>query len=97
MNREDRVEIVLAHIENHAVAQNTGVVDHDIQLAEIVDRTLDDALGGLEIAHALIVGDRLAAGRANFLDYLFGRRSRLSSAVEVTSKVVDDHSRAELG
>ena len=75
MDVDDGVEVLLAHVEDHAVAQDAGVVDHDVEFAEIVQRALDDALGGFEIADALETGDRFAAEAADFLDHLLGRRT----------------------
>jgi hypothetical protein len=61
MDADDGVEVLFAHVEDHAVAQDAGVVDDDVELAEIIERALDDAFGGLEIADALEARDRLAA------------------------------------
>ena len=88
--RDDRVPVLLAHVEDHAVAQDAGVVDDDVELAEVIDRAIDDALGGLEVGDALEVGDCFAARRADFLDHVFGRRARLPGAVEVSAEVIDD-------
>src|ERR1700736_1661618 len=89
MDAEDRVEVLLAHVEDHAVAQDSGVVDHDVELAEVVQRALDDALGGLEIADALEVGARFAAEAADFFDPFLRRRARLAGPVEVAAEIVD--------
>src|SRR3984893_14795594 len=89
MDVEDSVEILFAHVEDHAVAQDAGVVDRDVELAEVVQRALDDALGGLEIADALEVGDRLAAEAADFLDNVLGRRTRLAGSLETAAEIVD--------
>ncbi len=86
---EDRVEILLAHVEDHAVAKDAGVVHHDVELAEVVQRALDDALGGFEIANALEIRDRLAAEAADLLDHVLGWRTRLTGAVEVAAEIVD--------
>ena len=34
---EDLVPLLLAHVEDHAVAQDAGVVDEDVDAAELVD------------------------------------------------------------
>src|SRR5713101_7147981 len=91
MDRDNRLEVLVAHVEDHAVAKDSGVVHDNIELAEIVERAFDDPLGGLEVGHALEVGHRLAACRAYFLDNVFGRRARLPGAVEMSPEVVDDH------
>src|SRR5579862_6964344 len=72
MHRDDRIPVFLVHVEDHPVAQDAGIVDHDVELAEVIGGAFDDALGGFEIGHALEVGDRFAAGGADFLDHVFG-------------------------
>ena len=91
MDGDDGVPVLFAHVEDHAVAQDAGVVDDDVQLAEVIDCAIDDPLGRLEVGDALEVGDCLAARRADFLDHVLGRRARLPGAVEVSAEVVHDH------
>ena len=88
---DDGIEVFPGHPMENGIAQDAGVIDDDIELAEIIDRAVYDSLGGLEVGHALEVGHRLAACRSYFLDNVFGRRSRLPGAVEMSPEVVDDH------
>ncbi len=97
MDRHDGVPVLFAHVEDHAVAQDAGVVDDDVELAEVVDRAIDDSFGSLEVGDALEVGDRLAAGGSDFLDHVLRRGARLPGAVEVTAEVIHDHLGAVLG
>src|SRR5438552_3643188 len=86
-----RVPVLLRHVEDHPVAQDAGVVDHDVELAEGVERALDDALGGLEVGHAVAVRDRLAAPLLDLGDHLLGGRGRRRpGAVEVRAEIVHD-------
>src|SRR5215471_16769044 len=89
MHRHDGIPVLFAHVENHSVTENAGIVYYDAELAEIVDCALDDTLGRLEVSDALEIGHRLAASRANLLDDVFSGRSRLPCPVKVTAEIVD--------
>ena len=54
-------------------------------------------LEDLKSRDALEVGDRFAAGGADFLDHLLGRRTRLAGTVEVAAEVVHHDLGALLG
>ena len=96
MHGDHRVPVLFIHVEDHAIAQDAGVVHHDVELAEIIDRAFDDALGSFEIGDAFEVGDRFAAGGADFLHHVFGGRARLPGAVEMSAEIIDDDFRAVL-
>ena len=57
-----------------AVAQDAGVVDHAVDAAEGVERAFDDARAAARFRHAVVVGDRLAAGRDDLVDDALRRR-----------------------
>ena len=67
---DDRVPLGLGHVGDHAVAQDARVVDEHVQLAERVDRGLDQALAALPVGAAVGVRHRLAAHRLDLLDHL---------------------------
>ena len=74
-----------------AVAQDAGVGDDDVDLAEGVDRGLDDRLAALGGVDAVRVGDGFAAGRLDLLDDLVGHLAAgLAFAVAAAAEVVDD-------
>ena len=62
-----RVPLLLGHVEDHAVAQDAGVVDDDVDAAEAVDRGLDDGLPARHGGDRLVVGHGLAARPADLL------------------------------
>ena len=98
VHADHRVPVLLAHVEDHPVAQDAGVVDDDVELAEGVEGALDDALGALEVGDALAVGDGLAAHLLDLVDHLLGRAVvGAAGAVEVRAEVVDDDLGAVLG
>ena len=73
MHVDDGVEVVVAHLPQHRVAQHAGVGDEDVEAAEGVDRRLHELLRGLgradrgddrdgPAALRLDGGDRLGGG-----------------------------------
>ena len=54
-------------------------------------------LADLKSRDALEVGDRFAAGGADFLDHVLGRRARLPGTVEVSAEIVHDDLGAVFG
>ena len=88
MDVEDRVPLVLRHVEDHPVAQDAGVVDQDVELAERVDGGFDDAFGAVEVGHALEVRDRFAAEGLDFVHDPLGRTGVRAGAVEAAAQVV---------
>ena len=95
---EHRVDQVGRHVVERLVAQDAGVVDDDVDLAERVDGGLDDGLAALGRGDGVVVGHGLAAGRLDLVDDLSARpRRRTAGAVDRAAEVVDDDQRAALG
>ena len=74
----------------HAVAQDAGVVDQHVEVAEGLDRGVDQALRALPRRDVVAVGDGLAAHARDLLDHLLGRAEIAAGAVDVAAEVVDD-------
>ena len=91
MDADDGVPVLDGHVEDHPVAQDARVVDHDVQIAVLVDGRIDDPLGAVEVGDVVAVGDGLATRGADLVDDLAGRAARRAGAVELGADVVDDH------
>ena len=76
----DEVPVGLRHLRERDVAEDAGVVDDDVDLAERVDRGLDDLVAVLD---RVVVGDRLAAGGLDLGDDLVGGDADLPSPVKL--------------
>ena len=72
VHRNDGVVVRLVHLDDGPIAHNPGVVHHDVDRAEIVDRRPDDPSGALEVAHGVVTRDGVAAGRLDLLAHLGG-------------------------
>ena len=88
---DDRVPLLLGHVGEHPVPQDAGVVDHDVQVAERLDRGVDQPLGALPRRDVVAVGDRLAAHPLDLLDHVLRRAEVAAGAVDVATEVVHDH------
>ena len=87
---DHRVEVGFGHLEEHAVAQDAGVVHEDVEAAEAVDRLLDQVLGSVPVGHVVVVGDGLAAVAANDLRHFLGGPLVGALAPDRAAQVVDD-------
>ena len=67
VNVVDEVPIRLLHVLEADVAQDTRIVDQDIDATEGINGRLDNVLSVLD---RVVVGDRLAACRADLVDDL---------------------------
>src|SRR5205807_629049 len=94
MHLDDRVPIVLGHVERHLVPEDAGVVHQHVEGPVGVDSLLDEALGARPAGDVVVVGDRGAAGRLHLVDHLLGRTVVLALAGPVATEVVDDHAGA---
>src|SRR6185369_9548888 len=70
---DDRVPLLLGHVEDHAVSEDAGVVDDDVDPAEGVHRGLDDRLPTGHAGHRVVVGHGIAARLGDLLHDLIGR------------------------
>src|SRR3990172_194156 len=91
MDVDDRIPLLLAHVEDHAVAQDAGDVDEDVNAAEGVDALPDNVLAALSRGDAVVVGDRVAAGLLDLVRYLLRGAVVVPGAIDADPRVVDDH------
>jgi hypothetical protein len=87
---DHRVPLLLGRVGQHAVAEEPGVVDQDVEATEGVDRRRHQRLGLGPIGHVGPVGHRVAAHGADGVDHLTGRTRRTTGAVDLGAEVVDD-------
>ncbi|TLD47114.1 MAG: hypothetical protein FAZ92_00606 [Accumulibacter sp.] len=73
MDVEHRLPLLVAHLLDDVVPGVTGVVDDDVEAAELAERRLHEALGEIGGGDAADAGDRLAAGRDDVADGLCRR------------------------
>jgi hypothetical protein len=69
------------------VAQDAGVVDHDRETAEFVQRLLNDALASFNSGDVIVVGNGHASAGSDLSDHARGWGG-------VPAEVVDDNARA---
>jgi hypothetical protein len=86
---DDVVPLGVGHVDDRPVAQDPGVVDQDVQRAELRDRLFHQPLGAGPVRHVVSVGDRPSAGRRDLLDHLLGGGRVTAGAVGRAAQVVD--------
>lgn len=65
MNAVNKIPVGILHVLEANIPENTGVVEQNIDTAEVLDGRLND---GLTVLDTVVVGNRLAAGGADLLD-----------------------------
>lgn len=65
MNLHDQVPVLVLHVLEGDISQDTGIVNQDINAAKSLDGSLDDLLAVLD---AVVIGNGIAALGLDFLD-----------------------------
>ncbi len=98
MHLHHHVPVGFAGVGEGLVAQNAGVVHQDVDLAEAVDRRLEDRLAAFHGRDVGAIGHRLAAIGDDLVHHGLGhRRGPRRGAVARAAEVIDDHRCAFLG
>ena len=63
VHADDVVPLLVGEVEQHPVAGHAGVVDHDVELAEALDRRGEHGVGGGPLPHVALDDRDLAAER----------------------------------
>lgn len=61
----DQVPVLIFHVLETDIAEDTGVVDENIHSAKVLDGRVDN---GITLLHAVVVGGCLAASGFDFVD-----------------------------
>src|SRR5436853_571405 len=83
-----RVPALLAHVEDHPVAQDAGAGDEDVDAAEARERGADDAPSTFPVGDGVRVGDRLTPVPFDLPDDVEGRAGGRRAAVDGDAVVV---------
>src|SRR5439155_27219183 len=87
VNANHRVPFVLAHVHEHAVADDSRVRDQAVESTEGLERTRHEASGTVPVRDVLGVSYRSAPEPANLLDDGVGRRGRVSGSVDLAAAI----------
>jgi hypothetical protein len=91
---DDRTPFLQAHVEEEAVAQDAGIVDHPVDAPEGVERALNDTAGTVPIGDAVGTGGGFAAKRPDLVDHLLCWPGVATFARHRCADIVDHHARA---
>ena len=92
----DGVPLLVGHVDQHAVAEDAGVVHEHVQVAEGVDGRLHEPARPLPVGHVVAVGDRFPARGPDLRHDLLGRGRVAAGPVGAAAEVVD-HDLCTLG
>ena len=91
---DDGVPLGLVHVETHLVAQDSGVVDEDIEATERVDCLRDEGLSTTPGRDVVVVRSCLSAGARDLVDHLLRGSLVRTFTSGLTAEIVDDDCRA---
>jgi hypothetical protein len=91
MNFDHQLEIGDAHLVKDCIAQNAGIVDNAVELAEMIERRLHYGRSGGGFSYRVEVRHRRATFLADQLHYLLGRTDTLAAAVGGAAEIIDDY------
>src|SRR5260370_11474118 len=83
------VPFLLGHVEDHAIAQDAGDVDEDVEFAELLNSLIHQALAAFDGCYIHMIGDRVAATGFDFLGDIVGWRGRFLLPRNRDADVVD--------
>jgi hypothetical protein len=96
MDADDRIELLLRHFVEEAVAQIAGIVDDRVDPAEGVDRRHHHGVRAVPARDAVGVGDCAAAGRDNLVGDLLSDRRAARFTAQAHAEIIDDDGGASL-
>ena len=95
---DDGVPLVLAHVEDHPLAQDAGAAHEDVEVAELLQGEIDDAPCRRPWwPRSPALASAAAAALRIFVDDLIGRLAGRIAPVHADAVVVDDYRRAVRG
>ena len=86
----DQVEVRFCHVPNHALAQDTGAVDNNVDLARLVHYLLHHAPHRCIVAHRVEIGDSPPTGSHDFIRYFFSWFVYCVFTITSRTRVIDD-------
>jgi hypothetical protein len=94
MHGDDGIELGLAGVGDHPIADDPGIVDQDVKTAEGIDGSLNEPGGFVPVRNVGTAGDRLSPGSGNLLDNgLCGATAAGWRTIKSDTNVVDHNSR----
>ena len=85
---DHRIPVLFTQVDQHAVAQDPGVVHQHVQRAVGLQRALHESLATLPVGDVVVIGHGFATHGRDLGHHLFGRRGGVTRAVQRAAKVV---------
>src|SRR5215471_5495524 len=97
MDSYNVIPLLLGHVEDHAIAEDTGAIDNPVESTEAIEGRPNEAFSRLHGADRIEVGDCTATAGFDVGDGLFRRTIVVAGPVHVDAGVIDDNVRPEGG
>src|SRR5687767_13981120 len=94
MDVDDRFEIFLRDLFERSVANVAGVVNQDVDAAEVIERTLNDRLAALRCRDGFGASDGFTASLLDFANHFFGGTRIGAVTFDADTGIVHDDLRA---
>ena len=94
VDADDRIPLLLGHVEAHLVAQDPRVVDEDVETTKPFDGLIDETFGAVPARAVVEVGGRDAAVAGDLINDLLRRGLVGAFAARRPAQVVHHHLRA---
>jgi hypothetical protein len=90
VDAHDVVEVLLSHVERHAITQDAGIVHEDVEPSEVIEGVGDDAFGTRVASDIVSVDNRPSPGTLDETDDFRRARSVMRLSGQIGAKVVHD-------
>ena len=87
----------IGHVFEGSIAQNAGIVDQNVQAAEVVYGALDHGRCGFVVGDRAVGGSSLPTGSFDFVNHGIRHAGAAAGTVPGTAKIVNHHRSAMLG
>ena len=87
-------QLLVRHLSERLVAQDAGVVHHDVEAPELTDGGVDDRRATVGVGDRLVRGDRPSSRGRDLVDHRVGGAGGSAGAVDRAAQVVHDDRRA---
>lgn len=87
---DHRIPLLQAHIDEHAVAQDAGVVDDDTQISKGIRRTLDRTFRPFPFGDVVAIRNCFPTRPADVVHHFTGGTARRTPAIQLGAKIIND-------
>src|SRR4051794_7118301 len=92
MDGDNSVKLLLTHIHQQFIAQDTSIVDDDVKLPERFHRPLDQAMSSFPIGNTVGIRNSLTTSSNDLINHPPGKTSVPTGAIDGNPRIIDHDS-----